>query len=212
MDYKSLNMISSYELLIFLIVNLIVILIGLYLWNYIWIKEYGGTIPNTQYDSEDLTYFTSKNYKIFIGQFYKKYKEFDKSYLLRSIGMEAYIYLIFQRKVIKLLSVMAIMSFIFSFITTMAQPKNEIVSFFHYFLFQNKYTDNFTSVIRLLGVIIYTFLHFRYFSLIRSEAVSLYFERFDILSRTKDYNWLSSRTLHISGLEPHERNSILKKI
>ena len=55
-------------------------------------------------------------------------------------------------------------------------------------------------------------LHFRYFSLIRSEAVSLYFERFDILSRTKDYNWLSSRTLHISGLEPHERNSILKKI
>ena len=76
----------------------------------------------------------------------------------------------------------------------------------------NKYIDDFSSFLHLIGVVIYSFLHFRFFSILKNEAVNLYFERFDFLSRKKDYNWLSSRTLHISNLEPSERNSNLIKL
>ena len=202
------NMITSKELMIFAFFSFLMFLFGTFLWNLIWIKEYGGNIPNVQYGSEEITtFFHTKNYKIFLKEFFKKFSEFNKQYLIRSIGTEAYIYLIFQKMILKLLITMTIISLFLSFISTMSQKENGLSSFFHDFLMNNKHMDNFNSFLHMLGVVIYSFLHFRYFSVLKREAKNIYFERFDVLSRKKDYNWLSSRTLHISGLAPHERNS-----
>ena len=52
-----------------------------------------------------------------------------------------------------------------------------------------------------------TFLHFRCFNIIKKEAYYIYFSRFDKMSQKFDLNFLSSRTLHISGLAPEERNT-----
>jgi hypothetical protein len=210
-DDNANNFITSKELLLFFCFSFIIIAIGTYLWNIIWIKEYGGNIPNVQYESEDITtFFHTKNIKIFISEFFRKFREFDKNYLIRSIGTDAYIYLIFQRMILRLISTIAIISLIFSFISAMSNKEKGISSFFHDFLMNNKNMDNFNSFLHMLGVIIYSFLHFRFFSGLKREAKNIYFERFDRLSRNKDYNWLSSRTLHISGLAPHQRNSKLK--
>lgn len=204
------NIITSTELSLFVCCSFILIGFGIYLWNFIWIKEYGGNIPNVQYESEEITtFFHTKNVKIFLREFLKKFRQFDKNYLIRSIGTEAYIYLIFQRMILRLLSTIAIISLIFSFISAMAHQERGISSFFHDFLMNNKNMDNFNSFLHLLGIIIYSFLHFRFFSGLKREAKNIYFEKFDRLSRNKDYNWLSSRTLHISGLAPHQRNSII---
>jgi len=207
-ENKNDNMITSKELSLFVCFSLIMLLFGGYLWNLIWIKEYGGNIPNIQYEQEEMTtFFHTKNYKIFLKEFFKKFNEFNKNYLIRSIGTEAYIYLIFQRMLLSLLISMAVFSLVFSFISTILQKETGISSFFHDFLMNNKHQDDFNSFVHLLGVIIYTFLHFRFFSGLKREAKNIYFERFDMLSRNKDYNWLSSRTLHISGLAPQQRNS-----
>jgi len=175
------NMITSKELTLLVCICVLILFSGFYLWNIIWVKEYGVNIPNVQYGSEEMTtYFHTKNFIIFLKEFLKKFTEFDKKYLIRSIGTDAYIYLIFQKTIINLLMIIGV---------------------------NNKYMDNFSSFLHLIGVIIYTFLHFRFFSVLKREAKNIYFEKFDLLSRKKDYNWLSSRTLHISGLAPNERNS-----
>ena len=44
--------------------------------------------------------------------------------------------------------------------------------------------------------------------LFRKEVKQLYFERFDRMSNKKDFEWLTCRTLHVSGIAPTERNSI----
>jgi len=202
------NMITSKELTLFICFSFLILFFGTYLWNLIWIKEYGGNIPNIQYESEEMTtFFHTKNYKIFLKEFFKKFSEFDKKYLIRSIGTDGYLYLIFQKMIINLLIVMTIISLILSFLSTMSQKEDKISSFFHDFLMNNKNMDNFSSFLHLIGVILYTFLHFRFFSGLKREAKNIYFERFDSFSRKKDFNWLSSRTLHISGLAPHQRNS-----
>ncbi len=202
------NMITSKELTLLVCICVLILFSGFYLWNIIWVKEYGVNIPNVQYGSEEMTtYFHTKNFIIFLKEFLKKFTEFDKKYLIRSIGTDAYIYLIFQKTIINLLMIIGIISLILSFLSNISQKEFEIGSFFHDLLVNNKYMDNFSSFLHLIGVIIYTFLHFRFFSVLKREAKNIYFEKFDLLSRKKDYNWLSSRTLHISGLAPNERNS-----
>ena len=105
---------------------------------------------------------------------------------------------------------MVFISLIISLISTLSIQEPSFLIFIEDFLFNNKKMDDFNSFLHLIAIFIYTFLHFRFFSQIRQEARNIYFEKFDMLSREKNFNWLSSRTLHISGLTPDDRNS--KKI
>lgn len=204
------SLITLKEICVFSGVNIFAVLFGIFLWNIIWIKEYGANIPNVQYGTEEITtFFHTKNLKIFLKEFLKKFRAFEKKYLIRSIGTEAYIYLRFQKTILSLIMSMSIISLVLSFISTIAKQEKSFTRFIHDVLLDNKQMDNFNSFLHMLGVVIYTFLHFRFFSQMRREATNIYFERFDLLSRQKDYNWLSSRTLHISGLAPNERNSNL---
>ena len=164
-------------------------------------------IPNPQFSDEpNLTFFNSKNFSIATSELWKRIKEFDKHYLIRSVGHESYIYLVFQRKLIYLIFTMAIFSFFFSFISVFFMNQ-ENHSFLQDFLLNNKYLNDFTTIVHIVSVILFTFLHFRFFTVIKTEAKHLYFDRFDKMSRKKDSDWLSCRTLHISGLGPNERNS-----
>jgi hypothetical protein len=195
------------EIILFGLFNLLLILIGIILFYYVWIKSYGIMIPLPQLSNEDnLTFFNTKNFKIGISELYKRIKSFDKSYLIRSIGPESYIYLIFQRKLISLIITISIFSFLFSFISNFL-GKEDTNSTIRDFLINNKYLNDFTTIIHVISVFLFTFLHFRFFTSIKSDAKFIYFDRFDKMSRRKDADWLSCRTLHVSGLGPTERNS-----
>jgi hypothetical protein len=203
--------ITFYEGLFFILLNIILILSGVLLWYYMWVKTYGGVIPNPQFaDETDITYFNSKNLVIVFYELWKRIKNLDKKYFIRSVGMESYVYLLFQRRIIKLLFFMSLFSLFFSFITTIANTQEDGYSALHDFLLNNKYVNDFSTVIHLISLVLFTFLHFRYFTVLKNETSNLYFERFDKMSRTKNADWLASRTLHISGLKPNERNSINK--
>jgi hypothetical protein len=206
-----LTEISLREVSFFSSINLIAIITGIILWYYIWIKDYGIMIPNPQFSNEEeITFFNTKNFKMAVKEIWKRINLFDKKYLLRSIGHESYIYLIFQRQLMSLVFTMSFFSFLFSFISIFIyNSKDDEYSAIHDFLLNNKFLNDFTTIIHVVSVIIFTFLHFRFFTIIKTEAKYLYFDRFDNMSSKKDSNWLSCRTLHISGLGPNERNSII---
>ena len=74
-------------------------------------------------------------------------------------------------------------------------------------LLSNKYINDITTVLQVIGLALFSILHFRTISSIKEDARQLYFELFDRMSNTKDFEWLTCRTLHVSGIAPNERNS-----
>lgn len=201
--------ISPHEVIMFILVNLIIILLGIILWYFIWIKTYGGEIPNPQMGDEfQMTFFSSKNFFMVVSELWKRIRNFDKVYFLRSTGMESYVYLFFQRKICSLLVTMSVFSILFSLISMYItyDEGDSYESLFRKLLNNNVLTES-TTILHLISLVFFTFLHFRFFSKIKREAKFLYFQRFDKFSRHKNADWLSCRTLHISGLAPEERNS-----
>jgi hypothetical protein len=213
----STSHISIEETFLFLITNITMIIVGFIMWYYIWIKPYGIEIPNEQIHNErTISYFSSKNLSLILTHLCNKIYAFDKRYIIHSLGLENYIYLFFQRKIISLLITISICSLLFSTISYFLNDNNNnnsssssLLFILHFFINTNNtaQTNTYTSILQVTAIIIYTLLHFRLFAIIKREASLTYFNRFDVLSRNKNADWLSCRTLHISGLAPHERNT-----
>ena len=189
------NYISLFENILFILFNLLLILLGILLWNNIWIKKFGAEIPI--FINDTFTYFRSTNIYLVLNNLYEKIHNFDKVYLLKSIGYDGYIYLFFQRKIISLLlSYFILELFLYIF-----------ENYANYFLNDDKNYEKIHSILYIIFLYLNTFLHFRCFNIIKKEAYYIYFSRFDKMSQKFDLNFLSSRTLHISGLAPEERNT-----
>ena len=76
-----------------------------------------------------------------------KFKNFNKEYLIETIGMEAYVYLTFQRRVIKHFVILSFFSLGFSLIALLIVQKNvkesEAFSYIENLLLSNKYLNDF---------------------------------------------------------------------
>lgn len=198
---------TANESITFILTNVGTIFVGVYLWYKIWIKKYGIEIPMEQINSEKtVSYLSSKNFKIIIKDLYNKLRIFNKDYIIHAVGYEGYMFLYFQRKILMLLIIIFLISIVLSLIKLIDVDTQ--LSFFKLILqiFVNKTTiTNFTEIIQVISIILYTFIHCRFIMQIKRNASFIYFERFDKLSRKKDADWLRCRTLHISGLAPKER-------
>ena len=196
---------------IMLLIGLFIMILAVFIWYFVWIRKYGGVIPNPQFFNEsELTYFNSKNFYFVVSELWKRFYNFEKVNLLRSCGVEGYAYLIFQRKTSKMLLTMALISLFLSFVAVIikaTEAEENILGALYDLLLNNKYINNYTVVFQLISLFIFSFMHFRNFSQIKDEVKNLYFERFVKMSREKNSDWLSCRTLHISGILPQERNS-----
>lgn len=137
--------------------------------------------------------------------------DFDKIYIIQSFGIEAYLFLFFQRQMLSMMKIMAFLSIFISLIGIVTHYsfsdtgtfKDAIYDFF----FNNRIPEDYTQTLHLVALFLFSFLHFRYINIVKREARKTYFDRFDKMSRNKNVKWLSARTLHISGLLPQERNS-----
>ena len=125
--------------------------------------------------------------------------------------MEAYLYLLFQRKIILILMIYTILSSGIALVTTLSNLKevqeSSTYNIIHDFFLNNKFMNDFSSYMHILSLIVLSFIHFRYMTVFKTECKFLYFERFDKMSRYKNYEWLRCRTLHLSGIAPNERDS-----
>ena len=99
--------ISLKEVSVFLIINIILLLLGIIIWYYMWVKKYGIEIPNKKSNP-------NKDFFVVIQKLFERIQELDESYFLNTLGYEGYIYLLFQRKLLNLLMIILLFSLVFS--------------------------------------------------------------------------------------------------
>ena len=186
--------ISIYETLLFILINLIYLMVGFILWHILWVSRHGVEIPNL-ISKNTITYFSSRNFSLVLKEIWDRMWKLDSTYLTSAIGYEAYVFLLYQRKILSTLFTFFLIS-IFLFLC-----RNYGGIFFP----KDKDLSQFLSAVNLTGVIVITIFHFRSFSKLRRESFYYYYQRFMKMSENKDVNWLSCRTLHISGINPEER-------
>ena len=186
--------INMYETLLFLLFNLIVLMIGFILWQLLWVSRHGVEIPNL-ISKNTITYFSSRNFLLVLREIWDRMWKLDNTYLTSAIGYEAYVFLLYQRTILSTL----FSYFLISICLYLCRTYGGI------FFPKEKDLSQFLSVTNIVGIIIITVLHFRSFSKLRREAFFHYYNRFMKMSESKDVNWLSCRTLHISGINPEER-------
>jgi hypothetical protein len=208
------------NILFMICVNIVITIVGFIIWYNLWVKKYGGNlninitlvyIQQTE-NNQIETNFYSKNFSLVSKEIFKKFYDFEKEYLLSSIGMEGYVYLTFQRRVTRYFIILSFFSLGLSLISILIVQKeikeSKTYSYLENLLLSNKYLNDFTTIIQLFNLFVFSFLHFFSIYLFRKEVKQLYFERFNKMSNKKDYEWLTCRTLHVSGIAPTERNSI----
>jgi hypothetical protein len=206
------------NILFMICVNIVITIIGFIIWYNLWVKRYGGmlniNLVNIQQTEniQNETNFFSRNFSLVSKEIFNKFYDFNKQYLLSSIGMEGYVYLTFQRRVTRFFIILSFFSIGLSIISTLIIQKeikeSKTYSYLENLLLSNKYLDDFTTIVQLFNLFVFSFLHFLNIHLFRKEVKQLYFERFDRMSNKKDNEWLTCRTLHVSGIAPTERNSI----
>ena len=194
-DEKSVDTtISIYETLLFLLFNIIYLMIGFILWHILWISRHGVEIPNL-ISKNTITYFSSRNFSLVLKEIWERMWKLDSNYLTSAIGYEAYNFLIYERTMLSAL----FSFFIISICLFLCRTYGNI------FFPKEKDLQQFLSVSNIVGIILITFFHFRSFAKLKREAFYHYYNRFMKMSENKDVNWLSCRTLHISGINPQER-------
>ena len=186
--------ISIYETLLFLLFNLIYLMIGFILWHVLWVSRHGVEIPNL-ISKNTISYFSSRNFSLVLKEIWDRMWKLDSKYLNSAIGYEAYNFLYFERTILSTLFsffVISLCLFLCRTYGNMFFPKEQDLI-------------QFLSVSNIVGIILITFFHFRSFAKLKREAFYHYYSRFIKMSENKDVNWLSCRTLHISGINPQER-------
>ena len=186
--------IGIYETLLFLLINIIYLMIGFILWHILWVSRHGVEIPNL-ISKNTITYFSSRNFSLVLREIWNRMWRLDSNYLTSAIGYEAYNFLLYERTILSTLFTFFIIS-LFLFLCR---------AYGNIFFPKEKDFLQFLSVSNITGIILITFFHFRSFEKLKREALHFYYERFRKMSQNKDVNWLSCRTLHISGINPHER-------
>ena len=186
--------IGIYETLLFLLINIIYLMIGFILWHILWVSRHGVEIPNL-ISKNTITYFSSRNFSLVLREIWNRMWRLDSNYLTSAIGYEAYNFLLYERTILSTLFTFFIIS-LFLFLCR---------AYGNIFFPKEKDFLQFLSVSNITGIILITFFHFRSFEKLKREAFHFYYERFRKMSQNKDVNWLSCRTLHISGINPHER-------
>ena len=98
---SGLSTITVYESIIFFLFNFIILMIGFILWYFLWAKRHGIEIQEIVNDT--LINFCSRNFGLILENLYLRIKNFDKIYIIKAMGYEAYVYLVFQKTMISLL-------------------------------------------------------------------------------------------------------------
>lgn len=146
--------------------------------------------------------------------FYKKIMAaFNTEYLTLNCGIDAYIYMLFQRKMMKLMLFYALLSLLFAIpINIVSSSSSE--EWFERMTLNNKELDTLSAWVHGSLMIIFTIATIYTFYELKLEARSVYAEVQLKRSRTKNFEWLKTRTVHVRGLAPNDRKgeALIKKI
>jgi len=144
------------------------------------------------------------------------------NYWVTNCGTDGYLYLLFQRRFLRLLAYFSVISLCVSMPLNATTPSSnkqhpssdDFIDWFERTTFNNKeITTMFQGWIHVLLVLLFTYLTVKEVQKIRKEARNAYQFYQRGMSANKDHEWLKLRTVHVKGLSSEDRTGeTLKRI
>lgn len=139
-------------------------------------------------------------------------RRLDMEYWSTHCGVDGYLYLLFQRRILKLVFAMAIISLTVAIPINMHSGKS-MEDWFERTTLNNKEMTQLRSWVHVALIGVFSFLTARTISAIRSEAREAYKFYYKDMSKNRDHEWLKVRTVHVKGILPQDRRGDnLKKL
>lgn len=203
---------------IVLFFNLLIFGIACLISRIIWINGVGLEIPIDKkfYDvdfKKKRVFWSTSSFKVFWDFYIKIMTAFNTEYLTLNWGIDAYIYMLFQRKMMKLMLFYAVLSLLFAIpINVVSSTNGE--EWFERMTLNNKELDTLSWWVHGILMIIFTIATIYTFYELKLEARKVYAEVQLKRSRTKNFEWLKTRTVHVRGLAPNDRKgeALIKKL
>lgn len=150
----------------------------------------------------------TSSFKVFWEFYYRILKSFKADYWTLNCGLDAYLYLLFQRKLLKLMIFFFVLSMLVSVPTNIFQSSNT-EQWFEQTSLSNKNLTVFTCWIHTMLITIFTMAVLRMVFSMKNEARKIFSKILLNRSHTKNTDWLKGRTVHVRGLLPHDRRGKL---
>jgi hypothetical protein len=203
---------------IVLFFNLLIFFIWWFISRVVWINQIGVEIPIDRkfYDVEfkkKRVYCSTSSFSVFWDFYIKIMTAFNAEYFTLNWGIDAYIYMLFQRKMMKLMLFYAVLSLIFAIpINIVSSSSGE--EWFEKMTINNKELTYLSWWTHTFLMIVFTMATLYTFYELKVEARNIYAEVQLKRSRTKDFEWLKTRTVHVRGLAPNDRKgeSLIRKL
>lgn len=129
----------------------------------------------------------------------------DMDYWVTHTGTDGYVYLLFQRRFLKLTLYLSIISLCVSIPINVSSGTN-VDDWFERTTLNNKELSKWRSWIHVILVLVFTLLTIRAVQKTRRDAKIAYLFYYKEMSRNKDHEWLKARTVHVKGIPPEDRS------
>jgi len=155
-------------------------------------------------------FYTTRSPSILYEFFRNMLSRFSREYWSSQCGQDAYLYLLFQRRLVRLALVLALVSMVASLSANLFLAEDQ-TQWFQKSSLDNKTLTPVTAWLHCGLTLLFTVATFYTVFDLREEARDLYRESQKEKCRVKDYEWLKARTLHVRGLLPKDRRGDMLK-
>ncbi len=210
-----------FHILILLIIDTILLTIAVMLTYHIWIKKMGVEIPDDRpppvknvrkhFQRRAFT-FSSRSLEIIIDKYLQMLWKFDSSYWVQYCGIDAYIFLYFQRTAFKLFAVMSALSICVSIPVNVFTSSDEdwrLENLFVRTTLNNKTMTEFTSWLHVAMLVGFSLYCFRTIFQMKDDIREEYKRQFLEKSKKQNTQWLKAHTAHVIGLPQRDRKGIM---
>ncbi|CAI2385080.1 unnamed protein product [Moneuplotes crassus] len=197
-----------HKLFFFILFHFCVIILTVFLWRCIWLKRIGIELPSERREIiensfNDDSCHTTKSFRVFWKVFKEKYMSLNENYWVKNCGVDAFLYLLLQRKVASLLFWIGSISFILSLFFNLASDETLDIQDHKWrndwsikVLYGNKdFIKGVWSWVQVILCCLITLWTLNTVYELKTQARRVY-KRYV----KHDYEWLKSRTIHVKGI------------
>lgn len=182
-----------------LLVNLVLLTLAFLIWKRTWLERFGLEVPEEGDSSTFRHYSVSGVFSRLLGRLW----DLKPEYWLQHCGTEAYLYLLYQRSMIRLL-------LIYSAVVVVATiPLNLATSQEEAFFTRTTIAGGLSSYASWFQVALVYFFSIGVFITtagLRQQAGKVLLEHAQDSQRLYDHEWLLARTVHVRGLDKADRS------
>lgn len=210
-----------FNIVALLIVDTFLLLLAFIFTYHVWVKKLGVEIPDDRpppvknvrkhFQKQAVT-FSSRSLELIVDKYLSLLFSFDSSYWIRHCGIDAYIYLGYQRAILKLLAIMSAMSICVSIPVNVFTSNDENWGLENLFIrttLNNRTMTHITTWLHVLLLVGFSLFSFKTIFQMKDEIRAEYIKQFNEKSKKQNVEWLKARTVHVIGLPQNDRKGIL---